>query len=125
MATDTVGGGEKMETREVTRWLSLARCPATIPPASLPPGAVRFRSSLIGSTKVHRIGLPIAMADLNEWQRGCIGLGWTITTPQINLTRLFLPQARWLPLPARGETSGRLQSITTTPQAPAAMQITR
>ena len=89
----TVGGREKMETKAVTRLLSSARCPATIPLAILPARTVRFRSSLIGSTKAHRVGLPVAMADLNEWRRGCIGLGW-MTTPQIDLTRLFLPQVK-------------------------------
>src|SRR5205814_5598192 len=125
MVTDTVGGREKMETREVTRWLSSARCPATIPPRILPARTVRFPSSFIGSPKVHRVGLPLAMADLNEWRRGCIGLGWMTTTPQISLTRLFLFQAKLLPGPARGDHSGRRQSITTTPRAPAPTQITR
>ena len=68
--------------------------PGYYPSAILPASTVRFRSSLIGSTKVRRVGLPAAMADLNEWRRGCIGLGWMTTTPQTNLTRLFLSQAR-------------------------------
>src|SRR5882724_4051116 len=111
MATDTVGGRGKMETKAVTKWRSSARCLATIPPAILPARTVRFRSSLIGSPKVHRVGLPLAMVDLNEWRRGCIGLGWMTTTLQLNRTRLFFPQGKSLPVPARGETSGRLQSV--------------
>ena len=100
--------------------------PGYYPSGILQARKVRFRSSLIGSPKVHRVGLPLAMADLYEWRRGCIGLGWMTTTPQINLTRLFFPQAKWLPVPARGGiNSGRLQSITTTPRTATSTQITR
>ena len=35
-----------------------------------------------------------AMADLNEWRRGCIGPEWMTTTPQTNRTRLFLSLGR-------------------------------
>src|SRR5437763_16887280 len=97
----------------------------------LPASTVRFRLSLSGSTRVHRLGLRVAMADLNEWRRGCIGLGW-MTTTQIGHTQLFSLQAkllRILTLPGLGEFQGRWggrrQSTTTTPRAPAPTQITR
>ena len=69
MATDTVGDREKMETREVTRWLSSARCPGYYPSGSCRRAQSDFARRLSGQRK-HRVGLTGSYGRLERMAKG-------------------------------------------------------